>query len=141
MKLILQNIKIYYQKKSLCKFYNIQEQDSFVISQSIIDEIFDLYSDYLILNINEISNEEHLEDQINLIDANKPPKVKRKRVQASDAQTIYQLFKNKNDSLAKETCDSLGYSESTYYNIIRNEGHVKEKYKNPDRNKMGEQTH
>ena len=69
-------------EKSVCKTYNIQEQNSFIISQSIIDEIFDLYSDHLILDENENTNEEHLNDQNIVNDAIKPPKRKRKRVQA-----------------------------------------------------------
>lgn len=128
-------------EKSIFKCINTMENNEHVASQLLIEEIFALYSDYLISENNQNLTDNLKEDNQNTVDVDKPVKNKRKRVQEADARNIYQMFIQKNDTFAKELCESLGYSKSTYYNIINNEGKVSLKYKNPEREKKWKEDH
>lgn len=121
-------------EKSIFKMYNTVDQDPFLIAQSIIDEIFDIYSINLIIESNsKINDEPKNDDKVEEENHNEEKTIKRKRVTASDAKAIYNLYDSKDDTLSKELCNSLGYSVSTYYNIIAKKGQITEKYKKPNR--------
>ena len=76
-------------EKSVVKVFNIKNQEPFLISQLIINEIFDIYSIHLIPeNDLDNNNEPKNDDKIDEDNPDAPQKVKRKRVIASEC-TIY----------------------------------------------------
>jgi hypothetical protein len=64
-----------------------------------------------------------------MITAPNHQKAERKRLNKECAQAILITFAHEGDGIAKKLCHDLGYSHSTYYNTIRNEGLVSEAYK------------
>jgi transposase len=58
-----------------------------------------------------------------------PHPVHRNRVTKNEGQIIWRTCNTQGDAVAKQLCSDLGYSESTFYSIIRKEGRIEEAYK------------